>query len=97
MGANYGQAALISLNDTPLPPVGIVAHKITNQPILVAGDVQLPVLYKISTKKGSVTARRDLGPDLYKKLTWIGYVNTIYSCRNGFFNLKKPLCQLGDG
>ncbi|WP_270171342.1 carbon-nitrogen hydrolase family protein [Paenibacillus sp. SYP-B4298] len=64
MRANYGQAAIISPNDIPFPPAGIVAAGEINFDMLVVGDLDLSLLEKVR-QSGSVTTWRDRRTDLY--------------------------------
>ncbi|WP_135553888.1 carbon-nitrogen hydrolase family protein [Paenibacillus cymbidii] len=64
MRANFGQAAIISPNDIPFPPRGIVAEGELNQDMIVTGDLDLSLLYQVR-ESGSVTTWRDRRTDLY--------------------------------
>lgn len=64
MRANYGQAAIITPNDIPFPPKGILAAGEINNDMVVAADLDLELLYKVR-EKGSVTTWRDRRTDLY--------------------------------
>jgi predicted amidohydrolase len=64
MRANYGQAAVISPNDIPFPPAGIVAEGIINDDMLIVGDLNLRLLEEVRAA-GSVTTWRDRRTDLY--------------------------------
>lgn len=64
MRANYGQAALISPNDIPFPPRGIIAEGEVNHDMVVTGDLDLDLLYRVR-ESGSVTTWRDRRIDLY--------------------------------
>ncbi|MBJ6363666.1 carbon-nitrogen hydrolase family protein [Paenibacillus sp. GCM10012307] len=64
MRANYGQAAIISPNDIPFPPAGIIAQGEINGDMLVAGDLNVDLLEKVR-QGGSVTTWRDRRTDLY--------------------------------
>lgn len=64
MRANYGQAAIISPNDIPFPPRGIIAEGEINNDMLVTGDLDLELLYEVR-ERGSVTTWRDRRTDLY--------------------------------
>lgn len=64
MRANFGQAALITPNDIPFPPRGILAEGEINDDMIITGDLDLSLLYEVR-EKGSVTTWRDRRTDLY--------------------------------
>lgn len=64
MRANFGQAAIITPNDIPFPPKGLLAEGELNHDMLVSADLDLSLLYEVR-KKGSVTTWRDRRTDLY--------------------------------
>jgi predicted amidohydrolase len=64
MRANFGQAAIITPNDIPFPPRGILAEGEINQDMIVTADLNLELLYKVR-ESGSVTTWRDRRTDLY--------------------------------
>lgn len=64
MRANYGQAAIITPNDIPFPPAGILAAGEMNQDMLVVGDLDFALLEQVR-QSGSVTTWRDRRTDLY--------------------------------
>jgi predicted amidohydrolase len=64
MRANYGQAAVITPNDIPFPPRGILVEGEINQDMVVTADLDLELLYQVR-EKGSVTTWRDRRNDLY--------------------------------
>ncbi|ANY69167.1 acyltransferase [Paenibacillus sp. BIHB 4019] len=64
MRANFGQAAVLSPNDIPFPPGGILAEGIINDDMLVVADLDLKLLEDVRTA-GSVTTWRDRRTDLY--------------------------------
>lgn len=64
MRANIGQAAVITPNDIPFPPQGILVEGEMNQDMIVTADLDLELLYKVR-EKGSVTTWRDRRTDLY--------------------------------
>ncbi|MGM0882729.1 MAG: carbon-nitrogen hydrolase family protein [Bacillota bacterium] len=64
MRANFGQAAIITPNDIPFPPAGILSEGIINDDMLVVADLDLSLLEDVRTK-GSVTTWRDRRTDLY--------------------------------
>lgn len=64
MRANYGQAAIITPNDIPFPPRGILAEGEINQDMIVTADLDLSLLYEVR-ERGSVTTWRDRRTDLY--------------------------------
>ncbi|AJY74033.1 carbon-nitrogen hydrolase family protein [Paenibacillus beijingensis] len=73
MRANFGQAAVITPNDIPFPPRGILAEGETNQDMIVTADLDLELLYEVR-QSGSVTTWRDRRTDLYpdweRELSW---------------------------
>lgn len=64
MRANFGQAAIISPNDIPFPPKGLLAEGEINHDMLVTADLDLALLEEVR-KAGSVTTWRDRRIDLY--------------------------------
>ncbi|PLS05425.1 carbon-nitrogen hydrolase family protein [Neobacillus cucumis] len=64
MRANFGQAAVITPNDIPFPPQGIMVEGEINQDMIVTADLNLNLLYQVR-EKGSVTTWRDRRTDLY--------------------------------
>ncbi|MEH7549778.1 carbon-nitrogen hydrolase family protein [Neobacillus vireti] len=64
MRANFGQAAVITPNDIPFPPQGIMVEGEINQDMIVTADLNLELLYQVR-EKGSVTTWRDRRTDLY--------------------------------
>lgn len=64
MRANFGQAALITPNDIPFPPHGILVEGEINQDMIVTADLDLDLLYQVR-ESGSVTTWRDRRTDLY--------------------------------
>lgn len=64
MRANFGQAAVITPNDIPFPPRGILVEGEINDDMIVTADLDLSLLYKVR-EKGSVTTWRDRRTDLY--------------------------------
>lgn len=64
MRANFGQAAVLTPNDIPFPPKGILVEGEINQDMIVTADLNLDLLYQVR-KKGSVTTWRDRRTDLY--------------------------------
>jgi predicted amidohydrolase len=64
MRANFGQAAVITPNDIPFPPKGLLAEGELNNDMLVTADLDLSLLYEVR-EKGSVTTWRDRRTDLY--------------------------------
>ncbi|MFC4769826.1 carbon-nitrogen hydrolase family protein [Effusibacillus consociatus] len=64
MRANYGQAAVITPNDIPFPPRGIMVEGEINQDMVVTADLDLELLYQVR-ESGSVTTWRDRRTDLY--------------------------------
>ncbi|RAS85743.1 carbon-nitrogen hydrolase family protein [Priestia endophytica] len=64
MRANFGQAAVITPNDIPFPPKGLLVEGEINQDMIVTTDLNLELLYQVR-KSGSVTTWRDRRTDLY--------------------------------
>ncbi|KMY53919.1 acyltransferase [Bacillus sp. FJAT-27231] len=64
MRANFGQAAIITPNDVPFPPAGILAEGVINDDMIITADLDLELLEKVR-QKGSVTTWRDRRIDLY--------------------------------
>ncbi|WP_126429375.1 carbon-nitrogen hydrolase family protein [Brevibacillus marinus] len=64
MRANFGQAAIITPNDIPFPPRGILAEGELNDDLVVTADLDLDLLYQVR-QSGSVTTWRDRRTDLY--------------------------------
>jgi len=64
MRANFGQAAVITPNDIPFPPGGILVEGELNDDMVVTADLDLSLLYEVR-EKGSVTTWRDRRTDLY--------------------------------
>ncbi|MEK4115454.1 carbon-nitrogen hydrolase family protein [Paenibacillus sp. FSL W8-0919] len=64
MRANFGQAAIITPNDIPFPPKGLLAEGELNHDMIITADLDLDLLYQVR-EKGSVTTWRDRRTDLY--------------------------------
>jgi predicted amidohydrolase len=64
MRANFGQAVIITPNDIPFPPKGILVEGEINDDMIVTGDLDLNLLYEVR-ERGSVTTWRDRRTDLY--------------------------------
>jgi predicted amidohydrolase len=64
MRANYGQAAVITPNDIPFPPRGILCEGDVNEEMLVTADLDLSLLDGVR-RHGSVCTWRDRRTDLY--------------------------------
>lgn len=64
MRANTGQAAIITPNDIPFPPRGIMVEGELNNDMIVTADLDLSLLEEVR-QKGSVTTWRDRRTDLY--------------------------------
>lgn len=64
MRGNFGQAAVITPNDVPFPPKGIMVEGELNDDMIVTADLDLNLLYEVR-EKGSVTTWRDRRVDLY--------------------------------
>lgn len=64
MRANYGQAAVITPNDIPFPPRGILSEGDINADMLITADLDLSLLDDVR-EAGSVTTWRDRRTDLY--------------------------------
>lgn len=72
MRANFGQAAIITPNDIPFPPKGILAEGEINDDMIITADLDLELLYEVR-ERGSVTTWRDRRNDLYPD--WEGLEN----------------------
>ena len=68
MRANYGQAAILSPNDIPFPPRGVLAEGEINDDMIVTADLDLSLLEEVR-QRGSVTTWRDRRTDLYPDWT----------------------------
>lgn len=64
MRGNFGQAVVITPNDVPFPPQGIMVQGEINDDMIVTADLDLDLLYEVR-EKGSVTTWRDRRVDLY--------------------------------
>ena len=64
MRANFGQAAIMTPNDIPFPPQGVLAEGELNNDMIITADIDLHLLDEVR-KKGSVTTWRDRRTDLY--------------------------------
>jgi predicted amidohydrolase len=64
MRGNFGQAAVLTPNDVPFPPKGILAEGEINHDMIITADLDLELLYQVR-EKGSVTTWRDRRTDLY--------------------------------
>lgn len=64
MRGNFGQAAVITPNDVPFPPKGILVEGEINHDMIVTADLDLELLYKVR-ESGSVTTWRDRRTDIY--------------------------------
>lgn len=64
MRANFGQAAIITPNDIPFPPAGIMSEGEMNTDMIITADLNLELLYRVR-ESGSVTTWRDRRTDLY--------------------------------
>lgn len=64
MRANYGQSAIITPNDIPFPPDGILAQGDLNQDMIITADLDLSLLQEVRDS-GSVTTWQDRRTDLY--------------------------------
>ncbi len=64
MRGNFGQAAVITPNDVPFPPRGILVEGEINDDMVVTADLDLELLHQVR-EKGSVTTWRDRRTDLY--------------------------------
>lgn len=73
MRANFGQAAIITPNDIPFPPKGLLAEGELNSDMLITADLDLSLLYEVR-ESGSVTTWRDRRTDLYPD--WENNINT---------------------
>ncbi|MCE3198116.1 carbon-nitrogen hydrolase family protein [Paenibacillus sonchi] len=68
MRANFGQAAVITPNDIPFPPQGLLAEGEINSDMIITADLDLELLYRVR-ERGSVTTWRDRRTDLYTDWT----------------------------
>ncbi|MWC30375.1 carbon-nitrogen hydrolase family protein [Paenibacillus sp. MMS18-CY102] len=68
MRLNYGQAAVLTPNDIPFPPRGIMVEGEINNDMIVTADLDLSLLYEVR-ERGSVTTWRDRRTDLYTDWT----------------------------
>ncbi|OUM94660.1 MAG: acyltransferase [Thermobacillus sp. ZCTH02-B1] len=64
MRMNYGQAAIITPNDVPFPPRGVLAEGVVGEDMIVTADLDLTLLEEVRAA-GSVTTWRDRRTDLY--------------------------------
>ncbi|MFS0840848.1 carbon-nitrogen hydrolase family protein [Paenibacillus sp. 1P03SA] len=64
MRGNFGQAAVLTPNDVPFPPRGILAEGEINDDMIITADLDLALLEEVR-EKGSVTTWRDRRTDLY--------------------------------
>ncbi|WP_433943023.1 carbon-nitrogen hydrolase family protein [Paenibacillus sp. SN-8-1] len=64
MRGNFGQAAVITPNDVPFPPQGILVQGEINDDMIVTADLDLELLYEVR-ERGSVTTWQDRRTDLY--------------------------------
>ncbi|WP_134686609.1 carbon-nitrogen hydrolase family protein [Brevibacillus migulae] len=64
MRGNFGQGAILTPNDVPFPPRGIMAEGEINDDMIITGDLDLSLLYQVR-ESGSVTTWRDRRIDLY--------------------------------
>jgi predicted amidohydrolase len=64
MRANFGQAVIITPNDIPFPPKGILVEGEINDDMVVTADLDLDLLYEVR-ERGAVTTWRDRRIDLY--------------------------------
>lgn len=64
MRSNFGQAAVITPNDVPFPPKGILVEGEINNDMVVTADLDLGLL-NVIRERGSVTTWRDRRTDLY--------------------------------
>jgi len=67
MRANFGQAAVITPNDIPFPPKGLLAEGEIGGDMIITADLDLELLYRVR-EHGSVTTWRDRRTDLYPDL-----------------------------
>lgn len=64
MRGNFGQAAVLTPNDVPFPPRGIMVEGEINGDMIVTADLDLSLLEEVR-KRGTVTTWRDRRTDLY--------------------------------
>ncbi|GGI96732.1 hypothetical protein GCM10010885_03050 [Alicyclobacillus cellulosilyticus] len=67
MRSNIGQAAVITPNDVPFPPAGILAEGEMNQDMIVTADLDLDLLRR-ARAQGAVRTWQDRRTDLYPDL-----------------------------
>jgi len=68
MRANFGQAAVLTPNDVPFPPRGILAEGEINDDMIITADLDIGLLHQVR-ENGSVTTWRDRRIDLYPDWT----------------------------
>jgi predicted amidohydrolase len=68
MRGNFGQAAVLTPNDIPFPPRGIMVEGEINDDMIVTADLDLMLLAQVR-EQGSVTTWRDRRTDLYTDWT----------------------------
>jgi len=64
MRGNFGQAAVLTPNDVPFPPRGILAEGEINSDMIITADLDLALLEEVRLR-GTVTTWRDRRTDLY--------------------------------
>lgn len=64
MRMNFGQAAVLTPNDIPFPPSGVLAEGEINGDMIITADLDLDRLHRVR-EAGSVTTWRDRRIDLY--------------------------------
>lgn len=64
MRSNFSQATIITPNDIPFPPKGVLAEGEVNQDMIITADLDLNLLYEVRNH-GSVTTWKDRRTDLY--------------------------------
>jgi len=64
MRGNFGQAAVLTPNDVPFPPRGVLVEGEINDDMIVTADLDLSLLHEVR-ERGSVTTWRDRRTDLY--------------------------------
>jgi len=68
MRGNFGQAAVLTPNDVPFPPRGVLVEGEINDDMIVTADLDLSLLHEVR-ESGTVTTWRDRRTDLYPDWT----------------------------
>ncbi|TCZ78887.1 acyltransferase [Paenibacillus albiflavus] len=64
MRGNFGQAAVLTPNDVPFPPRGVLTEGEINSDMIITADLDLALLEEVRLR-GTVTTWRDRRTDLY--------------------------------